>query len=57
MQKTDLKSENERLMVLLAHAVKSADGWHDDCHGGQIQDDELIAEARALVAPNRKSSG
>lgn len=40
----------DRLMLLLAHAVKEADGWHDDGRGGPIEDDPLIDEARALVA-------
>lgn len=42
--------DTDRLMLLLAHAVKEADGWHDDSHGGQIEDDQLMDEARALVA-------
>lgn len=40
----------ERLLVLLAHAVKEADGWHDDSHGGAIAGDPLMDEARAALA-------
>lgn len=39
----------DRLMLLLAHAVKEADGWFDESRGGQIDDDPLMDEARALV--------
>ena len=43
----------DRLRVLLAHAVAEADGWHDECQGGPIEDDPLMGEARALVmGPN-----
>lgn len=39
------------LEILLAHAVTEADGWHDDSRGGKIKGDQLISEARKLVAP------
>lgn len=45
-----------RLLVLLAHAVKEADGWHDNSNGGPIEDDALIDEARALAAANSAMS-
>jgi len=38
-----------RLLELLAHAVKEADGWHDDAHGGPLTGDPLIEEARAII--------
>jgi hypothetical protein len=40
-----LREENERLKALLAYAVKEADGWHDECRGGTI-DEPLMIEAR-----------
>lgn len=39
----------ESLYRLLAHAVKEADGWHDESRGGPIEDDSLMDEARALL--------
>ena len=46
-----------RLLVLLAYAVKEADGWNDESHGGPIEGDALIDEARALAAANFALSG
>lgn len=39
----------DRLIVLLSHAVKEADEWHDADRGGPIEGDPLIYEARSLV--------
>jgi hypothetical protein len=39
----------DRLLALLAHAVKQADEWHDECRGGPIPNDPLIEEARAFI--------
>ena len=47
--------EKARLIELLAHAVKEADGWHDDTHGGPITEDPLIDEARALIKAAQQS--
>lgn len=45
-----LQAENAELLRLLAYAVKKADGLHDECHGGQIDDDPLIEAARQKIA-------
>lgn len=42
-------AERERLMPLLAHAVKEADGWHDDSRGGPIEGDAIMDAARAAI--------
>jgi hypothetical protein len=42
----------ERLLVLLEHAVKEADGWHDENRGCPIEGDPLIDEARMVLAIN-----
>jgi len=44
------------LRKLLDHAVKQADGWYDDCHGGPIDDDPLMDAARSVLAPNSSIS-
>lgn len=44
-----------RLLELLAHAVEEADGWHDDTHGGPIEGDPLMDEARALIKAAQQS--
>lgn len=44
-----------RLLELLAHAVKEADGWHDDAHGGPLTGDPLIEEARAIIKAAQQS--
>lgn len=46
-----LHIELEEARKLLAHAVKEADGWHDECRGGPIEGDALIDAARQL-SPN-----
>ena len=49
----DASSTISRLRILLAHTVTEADGWHDDCRGGPIQDDPLMEEARFVgLGPN-----
>lgn len=46
-----LRKEIEILRNALAYAVKAADGWHDDSHGGPIEDDDMD-RVRALLPPN-----
>ena len=41
-------TEIARLRLLLVHAVKEADGWHDDSWGGPIKGDALMDEARGI---------
>ena len=38
-----------KLEMLLEHAVKEADGWHDENSGGPIEGDPLLDEARQLL--------
>ena len=45
-------SNADRLILLLAHAVQQADGWHDEARGGPITEDPLMDEARAFLASN-----
>mgnify|MGYP006370316007 CR=1 FL=1 len=46
--------EIERWRTALAYAITQADGWHDECRGGPIDDDSLMDAARALLAlPNK----
>lgn len=46
-----LKLKADRVLVVLSHTLKEADGWYDDCRGGKIEGNSTIDEARALVAP------
>lgn len=50
LRQSDHQTNNKRLLELLEHAVKVADEWYDDSHGGRIEGDALIDEARALVS-------
>lgn len=51
-----LRKELEIFRSALAYAVKEADGWHDDSHGGPIEDEEM-ERVRALLPPNTEVSG
>jgi chromosome segregation ATPase len=55
-QNERLKVELEEARKLLAHAVKEADGWHDECRGGPIQDDPLIEAARQPQGNDRRKA-
>jgi len=44
----------ERLLILLAHAVKEAEDWHDDGHGTTLDGDDLFNEARAILIKEGK---
>lgn len=41
-------AERERWRAALEYAISEADGWHDDCHGGAIESEQMDA-ARALL--------
>jgi hypothetical protein len=42
-------AERERLLPLLAYAIREADGWHDECRGGPIEDDPVMNLCRAAI--------
>jgi len=44
----------ERLLILLAHAVKEAEDWHDDEHGTYLTGDELFNEARSILKSEKR---
>lgn len=47
----EVAAERERWRHALEYAIKEADGWHDECHGGPIESKDMDA-ARALLGPN-----
>lgn len=50
----------DELLGLLEHAVNEADGWHDECRGGPIEDDARIARAKQVLGifkPTGESNG
>jgi serine phosphatase RsbU (regulator of sigma subunit) len=49
-ENAELRRELEEARRLLAHAVKEADAWHDECHGEPITDDPMMEAARQMVA-------
>jgi len=57
----DVKAANEewqrikRLEILLEHAVREADGWHDENSGGPIEGDPMLDEARELLGMNTET--
>lgn len=60
-----LKHENETITLerypntgrpiieLLEHAIKEADGWHDDGRGGPIKDDYILDMGRKQVSESK----
>ena len=40
----------ESLESALAYAIKEADGWHDDCRGGDIETEEMVNAKKVLGA-------
>lgn len=52
--KLGAQAERERLLPLLALAVKEADGWHDECRGGPIKGDPIMRAARAAIRKEPK---